>query len=63
MYELNLLGFAPLLLLYQEPRSLSDHTSKVFQLLPLEIQKQLLQNIAAVCQVKQLQVVLSPDRI
>lgn len=63
MYELSLLGFEPLLLLYQPPTALAGRTSQAFRSLDLNTQERLLHEFAKACQKKQLQVVLSPKRI
>jgi len=63
MYELSLLGFEPLLLLFQNPTSLAGRTSQGFWSLSPDAQRQLLQSFAKGCQERQLQVILSPKRI
>ncbi len=62
MYELSLLGFEPLLLLYQNPRSFAGRTSQAFRSLPPNARAQLLYHFATACQKKQLQVILSPKQ-
>jgi len=63
MYELSLQGFEPLLLLYLNPASLRGRTAEQFQTLSVDAQRQLLDQFAQVCHDKQLQVILSTQRI
>jgi hypothetical protein len=63
MYELTFLGFEPLLLSYQNLASLRERTPQEFQSLAADAQWQLLAQFAQACQEKQLQVILSPQRM
>lgn len=63
MFELSFLGFESLLLSYLNSASLTGRTAQQFQSLSPDQQWQLLQHFAEVCQEKQLQVMLSPQRM